>query len=187
MMIILPLNHFLFRRNSKVRMSARSLATDVPKQVGAPAQSNSTYDITFESFSLFLAFRSLTLSFLYPVCLVSELVIQRQSQGPRPSLLHYCVLLPSVQLQHRPAHRTPTSAPAFVHTEPVYSAPAAASVPRASCQTSQPYEGRTCQGSSPISLRFSRCPQQSGSRTLQPHVCMCREQHFPITALQKWQ
>uniref|UniRef100_A0A8D0D1Y0 FERM, ARHGEF and pleckstrin domain-containing protein 2 n=1 Tax=Sander lucioperca TaxID=283035 RepID=A0A8D0D1Y0_SANLU len=47
--IILSLNCFLLRRNSKIRMSARSLATDVPKQVSGATGSNKLKLSTFYS------------------------------------------------------------------------------------------------------------------------------------------
>lgn len=157
--------HSLFRRNSKIRMSARSLATDVPKQVSEQHPHPHVLNDELIPPPPSLLFPH-SLCSPRPACVVvlSERVIQRQSQGPGLSFLCHRVLLLSAPLYHRPANRAPTSAPAFPPTEPVSStspaaaAAAAASDPRASHQTPQPSEGRTSQGCFPIPLRFSRCP-----------------------------
>lgn len=87
MIVILSLNCFLFRRNSKIRMSARSLATDVPKQVSGATRlmhlklKLSKHCTIMNKLIQFSS--SVTFHFLFPPSLplsfphiVSELVIQ---------------------------------------------------------------------------------------------------------------
>lgn len=148
------LKYLYFRRNSKIRMSARSFATEVPLQVSCTPGSIS---VKTQSVTFYLLTSHFVLLF---VCLVLELVIKWQREGFGLPSLGCCVYLPNAQPKHCPTNGSPTSSPAFAHTEPVSdNSPEAASFPTSRCQNPQPSEGWNSQGCYPISLHFSRCPR----------------------------